>query len=359
MPQTTKRKILFIIPRFGSINRGVESFAKELIDRLDKEKFEITVLSEPLLYKSTAFESWPCKIVKRERFDVVDNFPDIVRRVFGVFNLRGAADWEALSLYILSKKLSKNGSFDIAIPLGGYWTYKLARKLSKKVVSIGQSGAVKSWLNLSDYFVALTSVDLLNGRQLAPNVPSEVIPNGVDTSKFKVGIEENKIKKVLCVAAFVEDKRHVKLFDALIHVKSDFELICTGSGILETHLKRHPITQKKMVTFKSLPFEQLPQIYEVADVFTLPSLHEAFGIVFIEAMAAGLPIVAHDGTRQHEVLGDHGIFCNTDDKIAYAAALDKALTIPKKQEMRDIVIDRFSWDKVVKSYTILFEHILN
>ena len=50
--------------------------------------------------------------------------------------------------------------------------------------------------------------------------------------------------------------------------------------------------------FDSLPHDELPQAYAAADVFTLGSLHETFGIVYIEAMAMGLPVVCTQHPNQ-------------------------------------------------------------
>jgi glycosyltransferase involved in cell wall biosynthesis len=54
------------------------------------------------------------------------------------------------------------------------------------------------------------------------------------------------------------------------------------------------------------PFEQMPAFYKALDVFVLPSLFEMMGIVFAEAMASGVPAIAHDHPVMREVIGDGG-----------------------------------------------------
>lgn len=58
------------------------------------------------------------------------------------------------------------------------------------------------------------------------------------------------------------------------------------------------------VVFTSLPHEELPQAYAAADVFTLGSLHETFGIAYIEAMAMGLPVVCTDHPNQRSIVSE-------------------------------------------------------
>jgi glycosyltransferase involved in cell wall biosynthesis len=102
----------------------------------------------------------------------------------------------------------------------------------------------------------------------------------------------------------------------------------------------------------------MPYYYSESNVFTLASLDEAFGIVFVEAMASGLPIVAHNGPRQKFVIGENGIFCNTSDPEMYAKALINALNRNKSLNIRNEAIVRYSWDNISKEYMKLFENIL-
>ena len=69
----------------------------------------------------------------------------------------------------------------------------------------------------------------------------------------------------------------------------------------------------------------LPAWYGAADCFTLPSRTESFGLVYLEAMACGLPVVAPDDAVRREVIGDAGLLCDVTDAAAYSGALSAAL----------------------------------
>jgi glycosyltransferase involved in cell wall biosynthesis len=71
------------------------------------------------------------------------------------------------------------------------------------------------------------------------------------------------------------------------------------------------------------PSDAVIDIYKAADVFALPSLNEGFGLVALEAMAAGLPVVANDVTGIRDVVADgaDGLLCRPADPESMATAI--------------------------------------
>jgi glycosyltransferase involved in cell wall biosynthesis len=109
----------------------------------------------------------------------------------------------------------------------------------------------------------------------------------------------------------------------------------------------------------SIPFNEMPKIYKSADVFTLPSASsEAFGNVYVEAMASELPVVATDDEQRREIVGEAGILTDPTNIEGYSDALQKALNTdwgdkPRKQA------EKFSWETIAKKYEELFKTLLN
>ena len=75
------------------------------------------------------------------------------------------------------------------------------------------------------------------------------------------------------------------------------------------------------IVFTTLPHDDLPKAYAAADVFTLGSLFETFGIVYIEAMAMGLPVICSNHPNQKAIVKE-GVFIDMERPGNLAAALN-------------------------------------
>ena len=92
----------------------------------------------------------------------------------------------------------------------------------------------------------------------------------------------------------------------------------------------------------------------MCDVFCMPSRFEAYGLVFAEALAFGLPCVARNAYAMKEIIkdGETGYLINSDDTDELADKMLKALQDTKMmqhvKEMKEWYIEEYSWDKVAK-----------
>jgi 1,2-diacylglycerol 3-alpha-glucosyltransferase len=111
-------------------------------------------------------------------------------------------------------------------------------------------------------------------------------------------------------------------------------------------------------TARSVPYEEVADYYLAADVFTLASLHEGFGRVFLEALMHGLPVVAHDYAVTKFVLGEEGVIIDMNQPGALAKALRGVLAQPNTPaaaaRRRESVRARFSWPVLAPQYREMF-----
>ncbi len=105
-----------------------------------------------------------------------------------------------------------------------------------------------------------------------------------------------------------------------------------------------------------VPYQEMPRYYKAADVFTLASQTEAFGISYIEAMACNLPVVTTNDSSRAEIIGDAGILTDPQDTDMYA----KDLQLAVKTNYRNIPYNqalKYSWNKIALLYSKTIDEI--
>jgi len=114
------------------------------------------------------------------------------------------------------------------------------------------------------------------------------------------------------------------------------------------------LLEKDRFLILSVPYKEIPKYYRIAHVFTLVSkTGEAFGNVYLEALASNLPIVATDDTTRREIVGGAGIFVDPNNIDQYADALNTMLN----KNIGNMPIDqssKFSWEKIASKYEKTF-----
>jgi rhamnosyl/mannosyltransferase len=151
------------------------------------------------------------------------------------------------------------------------------------------------------------------------------------------------------------------LVEALAMVSPNIRLIIVGIGPMETSL-REQVAQlglgERVSFVQEVSDEDLPNYYAAADVFVLPSCErsEAFGLVQVEAMAAGLPVISTElgtGTSYVNLNNETGLIVPPANPAALAQAINTLATQPELRltlgtNARQRAIQEFSLDKMVE-----------
>lgn len=116
------------------------------------------------------------------------------------------------------------------------------------------------------------------------------------------------------------------------------------------------------VLLGSIPRATMPAFFRRGNVFLHMSQDEPFGIVYLEAAASGLPVVAHDGAVPRWILGETAIFVDTNDLDAVAAAVERALQPAVKQHLgtraRQRVMADWTWQAQATKYRAFLLELL-
>ena len=201
-----------------------------------------------------------------------------------------------------------------------------------------------------------------------------VVPLGIDPLPFEQAkplIPKDKRPRIL----FMGRHRYYKGVDTLIRAMIDIpdaDLLIGGHGPESAawqQLTEECGVQDRVRFLGDISYEDLPRLYQAADIFCLPSNSraEAFGIVQLEAMAAGLPCVTTElqtGTSFVVQHGETGFVVPPMDPAALAGALNKLLADQElRQKMgaagRDRLHREFTVDVMANRVEKIYDEVLN
>jgi len=137
-----------------------------------------------------------------------------------------------------------------------------------------------------------------------------VIHNGIPLSIFNP-IEKPKVDnifKLIMVASFTEQKDHLTLLKAMTLLDNKYHLSLVGEGIKMEYYKKFVIENNLNSRVSFLGFKKnINKLYNEHDVFILSSHWEGFGLVAVEAMASGLPVITSDVEGLKNVVENAGL----------------------------------------------------
>ena len=200
------------------------------------------------------------------------------------------------------------------------------------------------------------------------------IYNGVDVRGFARRVEEADGRAIreklgidpaaplfLTVGRYVPAKNQRTIIEAMVQVRSelpDAHLLLVGWGDLHEDLnaaaREHGIKDGVTVTGRADPVQPY---YAAADAFVSASHSESFGLVLVEALAAGLPTVGPDVPGAREVLEQGGgVAIPPDAPDELAAAMVRAVRNPSATDTA--ALEPFDIKRAVSSYRQLYEQLL-
>ncbi len=197
-------------------------------------------------------------------------------------------------------------------------------------------------------------------------VPAErihLVPEGIDLAFWPTPPSRHNGQTILCVARQYPRKHIADLIQAFARIRPRFpaaRLVIIGDG--PEHINLRTLANQLGLGASCQLLGALPdnaavkEWYYRADMFCLPSVQEGFGIVFLEAMAAGLPIVATTAAAIPEVVphGQAGLLVPPANVPALAEALTTLLADPELRRRYGTFgreyVTRFDWMRVAEQF---------
>lgn len=251
--------------------------------------------------------------------------------------------------------------------VGGHW-------IRNKGWWTGGLGELWERLSLRLVWTRIISVsEFTKGILVAGGVPErlvEVVPNGIDPSQFDPGAPKDERPTIACVSRLISTKRVDLLIRALPQVSEqipDVRVQIVGAGAEDQALRAlaQSLGVAERITFlgRVADHREVRKIIERARVFALPSDSEGFGIVVLEAMASGVPVVCSDIPPLREVTAGQGALLfepgDSDDLAEKLTLLltDERVYEEKAREASERVQD-FAWPVLILRIEGVYEEVV-
>lgn len=364
-------KVALVGSRIGYIDRGFESYTRSLFNLLAAE-VQITlfkggehsaanevVIPTPWCEKGVLSRlglPHASRVLIQERAFALGMLPHLLRNTYDVIHF---------SEVVLGKTL-----------------LRLRRLFGLRYRLVFSNGAPAPPLFYRHFDLTQEVTETRFQEALDYGLPPErlrLVPYGIDCDRFIAGSDasRNQLRAkwglprdrivVLCAAAI---KSHHKRIDHLISEMARLDpakyfLLVAGHRTDETvGLERMANDQLgSRYKFVTLPHDQMHEAYQAADIFALASLSEGLGIVILEAMASGLPVVVHNDRSFQWVVGDDRCLVDMAEPGALARRVEAFSTDYTSRrrlgaELCEKTRRRFDWGSVKAGYLALYDHAL-
>ena len=292
-------------------------------------------------------------LIRNKRYDIINTHFAIPSGPLGValsflFRIPNVLSIHGGDIYDPSKKLSPHRSFILRLVV------KAVLNCSHRIVA--QSSNTRD--NAIKYYHPKKKIDIV---PLAFHVPEKC------KKKYKMPFSGKKDFVLVTIGRLVKRKAIITMIDAMANLRDDDVKLCIlGDGPerseLQARVDYHNLNKHVFFGGFVEDYEKFSCLAQ-AKCFIMTSLHEGFGIVFMEAMNAGLPIISTNYGGQTDFLfnGKNAVLINVGDVEACAAAIKKIKTNKKFYDLLSATnkkdIKKFMAPNIAEQYTKIFKEI--
>jgi glycosyltransferase involved in cell wall biosynthesis len=359
-------RVLFALPGLHRYDRGAEIAFISVATELAKTGDTVTLIGSGKERAGRPYRFLRAMSLPRENFE---SFPSVPV-------LRNECTYEELTFIPDFLRAYRPADYDITLTCGyPFINWALRRPVFRATrprhIFVTQNGDWPASAGNSEYrFFGCEGLVCTNPDFYERNKakwPCRLIPNGVDCALFQLGTAQRQEfglptdrLVVLMVSALIPSKRVETGIEAVGRL-GDAHLVVAGDGPLRQKIDAYAARLlPSRFTRLSVTPDRMPALYQSANIFLHLSKEEAFGNVFLEATACGLPVVAHDTTRVRWIVGNDEFLLNTDDVAAIVRQIELAReTGPVKRNERTKRAGGFSWERIAEMYRTFFHEVVD
>jgi glycosyltransferase involved in cell wall biosynthesis len=335
------------------VNRGAETAFQSLGEALSKRNHEVTLFGVGAPRSATGYRFAKSNSVARERFERWPSFPP----------LRSPYLYEELTWIPGLLRNFRPSEFDVTITCSFPFTnlaLRIPRKHRPAHVFVTENGDWPAQSNQYEYrWFSCDGMVCTNAEFFDRNKdrwPSALIPNGVDVEHFAPGVGSREsfgitpVAPIVLMVSALNPNKRVDVGVRAVAALDDAVLVVAGDGPLRAEIDE---LGKRLLGDRYVRIEvessRMPDLYRSAAAVLHTTKYESFGNVYVEALAAGIPVVAHRSPHTKWILGDSPLLVDTASIDETTAAIRRALDSPDAAASVQSA-QRFAWDVVAEQY---------
>ena len=364
----------FVLPGLHCIRRGAESaFESVGVQMANDPAFEVTLIGAGMEIPGRNYRYLRVPTMMRDRFESWPRFPPV----------RNAYRWEELSFTSGLRDVYSPSDYDCTItcsyPFVNWWLRAKRKRAAPAHIFVTQNGDWPARRENGEYrFFGCDGLVCTNPEfyvRHRSKWKAALIPNGVAVKQFSaakpnrsaLGLPKNA-SVILMAGALVPRKRILDGITLLRGLRDVFLLIVGDGPMRGEVINAAESALPGRWKLANVPFREMPMVYASCDLLLHMALDESFGNIYVEAMAAGLPVVAQDSGLTRWIFrlqnatstwGPHAWLVQTTKRTEVISALQSALLRrrPLNPDV-DFVARSYAWEIVSKKYAAFVREVI-
>jgi glycosyltransferase involved in cell wall biosynthesis len=359
-------RILFALSGLHRFNRGAEIAFESVATELAKSGNAVTLIGSGRPREAAPYRFLRAGSIRRENFERFPSLPFF----------RDECGYEELTFVPGLMRRYHPADYDVTLSCAYPFTNWLLRRatVSRRRpahVFVTQNGDWPAIAGNSEFrFFGCDGLVCTNPVFYERNKDRwscKLIPNGVDCDVFfpgpsqreEFGLPPDRLV-VLMVSALISTKRVDVGIKAVSKIPGA-HLVVAGDGPMRQAVEADA---ERLLpgrfTRLSVSSEKMPFLYRSANIFLHLSKDEPSSLAFLEAMASGLPVVAHDAPQLRWIAGDDEYLLDTENSIDVAREIEHAAAeaSPVLQQRRLSKMQDFGWRVLAKKYSEFLQEVV-
>lgn len=264
----------------------------------------------------------------------------------------------------------QSGDSPFFIWIRTWWFYPIYKRVYKK----------------ADFIQAISNYLIDRAKRYGYRGKYQVVPNGVDYELFSKFIPEEEKKRLRNELHIKDDEKVIITTSRLVYknaidqlilgfhewrskTRKQAKLLIIGDGRKRKRLVKlaEKIGASPNVIFVSHKlYEKLPYYLQISDIFIRPSRSEGMGNSFIEAMAAGVPVIGTEvgGIPDFLIHGKTGLFCDKDNPDSIARAINELVNNNELKNRliangRELARVHYDWANISQKMNMIYKKLIS